>query len=345
MIEESAHLRIDLLGSTLDIRPVGLVLGRGATLNAATTMAARASVEEAGGALAIESSDYGGSAEFRPSDLTPENLASDFFGPFRFIALVLDAFGALRGGLAIATSSDSPPGAGLGGSSAMGLALARALCRLKGERFDPGRAVRLVGGVEARVLDAGPTGDQDFHPAIHGGALALTYRPDGTEVEQLHSPALADALENTLTLVYSGTTRSSGSTNWAIYKRFFDGDADVRRRLREIADLSLEAVSDVRAGRLGGLPELVGKEGALRAGLHPDIVLPETAALHREIAADVPGVGLKPCGAGGGGCFLLAHRREDRDAVRRRVRASRMRLLDLAIAPPAAPAPAPPAPA
>ena len=60
--------------------------------------------------------------------------------------------------------------------------------------------------VETQVL-AIPTGEQDYHPALHGGVLALHYTVQGTRIERL-AVDLA-TLRRHILLIYSGVSRNS----------------------------------------------------------------------------------------------------------------------------------------
>lgn len=324
MIKESANLRIDLLGGTLDLHPINHILGHALTINGAIGLKASVELEATSGdSLVLESADYKKKITLGEKDP----------GPFKFQSFILDHFG-ITSAIKLTLSSDSPPGAGLGGSSAMGLALYRALCVHTGQSFQGEKAVKILNAMEATILEAGPAGYQDYYPGIHGGILALRPSFDGVETIQLYSDKLRSILEERLTLVYSGQERSSGVTNWEIYKRFFDGDKTIRSGLEEIARLASLGLRALEDGAPEKMPPLVAQEGLVRRHLFPSIVTPEMDALFGELAQKIPDLGLKVCGAGGGGCFLLVHGPGNRGFIEEKVVAHRMRRLDLKMAPP-----------
>ena len=41
------------------------------------------------------------------------------------------------------------------------------------------KVIEIVGNIEAKSLDCGPTGYQDYYPALYGGVLALIPKMDG----------------------------------------------------------------------------------------------------------------------------------------------------------------------
>ncbi len=333
MIEETANIRIDLLGGTLDLRPINIILKNVVTLNATLDIAASVRLERTKDShVLIESLDYKKQITLNSSD----SRNSKNLGPFELTAAVLDYF-QINSGLKITLKSDSPTGAGLGGSSAVSVALYKALCTFMGNRFDPIRAINVLNAIEGRILASGPAGYQDYYPAIYGGVLALKPKFDQVQVIQLYCDELKKVLEERLTLVYSGQSRLSGMNNWEIYKGFFDNSPPIREKLQDIADLSYKSLDAIEKRRYNELIELVGQEGEVRRELFPDIVSEKMQSFWDECRKDFPSLGLKVCGAGGGGCFLLVHKGKQREALRNRVRkTSSMMLMDFSLCGPKA---------
>lgn len=320
-VEENGSVRVDLLGGTIDLNPINLILPNVVTLNLATELKAKVVLQESNrDGIEIVSLDYDTTQFWPQNEMTPKNMASEHFGPFKFVLQIFNHFN-ISSGLTVTLESGSPAGAGLGGSSAMGVTLFKALCTWTGKSFDRNEAIRIVNSIEARILDCGPAGYQDYYPALHGGILALVAKPGQVEVHQLYSKEMAQVLEENISLVYSGQTRLSGINNWEVYKAFFDKNDAVRNGLRKIADLSHQAFETIKEGDFESLPEFIAQEGAIRSTLFPGIVSPEMENLYNEVKADVPELGMKVCGAGGGGCFLLIHTAQNRDLVRERVAA------------------------
>jgi D-glycero-alpha-D-manno-heptose-7-phosphate kinase len=307
MIKTSGSVRVDLLGGTLDITPINLILKDVVTLNLATSLKAEVQVEEIEcDGVEIISLDYDSEVTFSSSDFTSENLSSDFFGPLRFVVTLLkDA--DCTSGLRITLKSGSPPGAGLGGSSSMGVTLYKALCELKKVTLSRDEIIERVRAIEAKDLECGPTGYQDYYPAVYGGVLALSPSFAGIEVDQLYSDDLKDALESNITLVFSGETRLSGINNWEVYKAFFDGDQKTRDGLQGIATLSHKAYEAIKQKNYNQFLEFVKREGELRSLLYPGIVTDKMNKFLSEVKNMESSVGVKVCGAGGGGCFIVIH--------------------------------------
>ena len=317
-IEARAPTRIDLAGGTIDIWPLYLLHDGPVTVNAAIDLMATAVVERhAGPEVEIESLDRGS----RFSVASRQRLAAgivaaprDLEFVVRLAAHYLDSAsrsGAQStGGCRIITSCRAPAGSGLGGSSALGIALASALERHIGARSSPDQLLAVTRAIETQTLRI-PTGEQDYHPALHGGPLALHYTVEGTRIERLAVDGAA--LEERLVLLYTGKSRSSGLSNWDMLKRHLDGDARVRGAMDGVIRATRDLREALLAGDLDGVGPALASEWAARKQLSPAVTDPIIDGL---IATGIEAGALagKVCGAGGGGCVVLwtgAGRRDD----------------------------------
>src|SRR5215831_2655574 len=84
----------------------------------------------------------------------------------------------------IDVESDFPAGAGLGGSSAVGVAIVSALAAATGESMDRTALAELSRSIEIGDLGV-PGGRQDHYAAAYGGALGLRFSRDGVEVRDI----------------------------------------------------------------------------------------------------------------------------------------------------------------
>lgn len=333
-VEARAPTRIDLAGGTVDLWPLYLLHESPLTVNAAIDLYAVARVEKTdGNGLEFLSRDRGAAAragsvdELRgrisdgaPADLEfPMRLAAHFLGPGR-------PAGSPDGPLScrITTECQAPAGSGLGGSSALGIALASALLRFAGRRLAPESVLGVTRAIETQVLRI-PTGEQDYHPALRGGVLALEYTVEGTRVEAL--AADPEALRRRTVLVYTGQSRSSGISNWDMMKRHLDGDRQVRSALDRVIAAAHALRKALLASDLDGAGAALGEEWAARRELSASVT---TEAIDRLIEAGrkAGAIAGKVCGAGGGGCLVLWARDGRREAVSERVAALGARVLD-----------------
>ena len=335
MINTTGSVRVDLLGGTLDIPPIHLILPNAITLNLATSLKAKVKIKPIDvDKIIIKSLDYNTTNEFSLADFNTDNFNSDFFGPLKFIALIIDHF-KLISGYEFELTSGSPTGAGLGGSSSMGVVLFKALCELTETSIDNQKIIEIVRGYESIILNKGPAGYQDYYPALFGGILALRPSVGEVQVEQLFNKQLVDILEKRITLIYSGETRLSGINNWEVYKGFFDGDKKIKDGLKDIAELSHNAYQAIKKGNYSELISLISKEGAKRKELFPGIVSPMVETLYNSLKNELSQLGMKVCGAGGGGCFLLLHEEDEKEKILEEIKNyPKMKVLNFEIDPP-----------
>ena len=304
-IDCSAPTRVDLAGGTLDIWPIYLFHQPAVTINAAISLRAHCRVESrVDSRVVLVSEDTGERVEAScAADLDVDRLA--------LVARLIRHFGT--DGITLTTRSDSPVGAGLGGSSAMAVAIIAALAAWTKvwTGADADRWLTLAMNIEAQVLGV-PTGVQDYRPAFHGGLAAIEMDPTGVRRTALVSdPA---ELERRLVLAYTGATRNSGINNWDMMKRHIDGDPQVAAAFAEIAAIAgrmrdaLERQDWPAAGRH------LADEWTNRKRLAPGVT---TSAIDDLIAQAIEAGAAagKVCGAGGGGCVFCLVEPGRRDAV------------------------------
>jgi D-glycero-alpha-D-manno-heptose-7-phosphate kinase len=307
-VTETGSVRVDLVGGTLDIEPINLILPDVWTLNVATGLKAQVKLERVDyPGVMIVSEDYHKSYEYPEQELTDGKLLySGQFQEMTFVLQILRLFG-LKRELKISLKSGAPAGSGLGGSSAMGVTLYKALCRYTHKDFHIKEAVAKVKGVESRILNQGVAGYQDYFPALLGGVLALRGIEGDVLIEQHYSDELKKSLESNIALVYSGLSRASGINNWEVYKGFFDKREEVVEGLKSIAHISSQTREALKRKDFMQMLKLIGQEGEAREKLFPSIVTDKIRDLADALQNDGHNVGLKMCGAGGGGCFILIH--------------------------------------
>lgn len=331
-VTKEGSVRVDLVGGTLDLEPINLIIPNVVTLNVATSLKAKVELEEIDfDGVEIVSKDYNKNYKFNSSDFNQENLYSgELFQEMTFICQILDLFEATTN-LKVSLSSGAPAGSGLGGSSAMGVTLYSALCDYFKKPLDIYEAVARVKGTEGRILNQGVPGYQDYFPALTGGVLCIRGKAGSLEYEQLFTPELKEYLESHMTLVYSGLSRNSGINNWEVYKAFFDKDQKIRDGMYEIARVSFDAYQALKAGDFAKLVSLISEEGETRKKLAPNIAPKEIQDIHSKLSTEFGSLGIKMCGAGGGGCFILTHNPEDKQSLCQRIPDFGMEVLDFCI--------------
>ena len=209
--------------------------------------------------------------------------------------------------------SDFPVGAGLGGSSAAGVALAGALAALGDTPIDPAALAERSRRTEVEELGIAG-GFQDHYAAAFGGALLLT---GGTtvDVERIElSDSLVDALSRRIILLYTGQSRISARTIAAVADGCRAGDPSVRRALDHCRQLALLMADALRRGDVDALGTLVGEHWIHQRALHPSITTDGIDAIHAACVR-AGALGMKALGASGGGCVMAIARDGDEESL------------------------------
>lgn len=320
LIQTSAPTRIDLAGGTIDIWPLYLFHPGAQTLNAAISIRTRARLESrTDSRIVIRSEDTGRVVEADDWRQLRDN------GELRLLSLVVHFFETR--GITLTTTSESPAGAGLAGSSALNVAACAALAEWNRTHYEPEMLLQIAMNIEAQAIRV-PTGLQDYRPALYGGVAALELDVDGIHRVPLDTDAAE--LERRIVLCYTGEPRDSGTNNWEITKRHLDGDRhvfDCFERIRDTAAAMREALA---AGDYDGVGRALAGEWDNRKRLAPGVTTPVIDDLiARATAAGASAA--KVCGAGGGGCLFCYGPPQHRAAIAEALAAGGARLLDFRI--------------
>ena len=298
-IESKAPTRIDLAGGTLDIWPLYLFHEGAVTVNCAITRYASCVIEtapEGSRKIVLVSRD----TKRRESFASLEALSRARRYKLPLLAHLVRVFRPSMG-FTLTTDSKAPAGAGIGGSSAMAVAICAALNQLSSAGLRREDWIHISRDVEAIVIRV-PTGTQDHYPPAFGGASAIFLAPGGERREALGCD-LAE-LERRLVLCYTGKPRQSGINNWEVFQRHINGDRRVVQNLAKIAQVACEVRSALEHNQWGELGRLVREEWEFRRRNLRSI---STPVIDRIISSScrVGALAGKVCGAGGGGCVTL----------------------------------------
>lgn len=304
MIRSSAPTRIDLAGGTLDLWPLHLFFGNPPILNAAIDL--YASVElttRQDKAIIIESRDLGIKAKFRNLATLPEKHPL-------VLLIKLIRFYQPKTGLHMVTNCQAPAGSGIGGSSALNIALNGALNLLTKKHYRREQIIEIAKNIETQVIDV-PAGTQDYYSAMHGGVQSI--QPGMVKTEPHHLPINLKDLSRRFVLCYTGQPHHSGINNWSVYKKTIDGNKKTLKSLSRIAEVAHQMEKQLAQGRLTRFDHWFNEEWKARKALASGI---STSKIDRMIlAAKKKGaLAAKVCGAGGGGCvalFVPPQKRED----------------------------------
>jgi D-glycero-alpha-D-manno-heptose-7-phosphate kinase len=298
-IESKAPTRVDLAGGTLDIWPLYLFHPGALTLNAAISRYAYCTLESHA------------ANDSRIKLVSLDTKRSESFASFAALSKTklyklpllaeIAKFFRPEGGFTLTTNSEAPAGAGIGGSSAMAVAICAALDRYTGAGKSKVDWIHISRDAEAIVIQV-PTGTQDHYPPAFGGAAAIELTPGGERRIELRLNL--DELENRLLVCYTGKPRQSGINNWEVFKAHIDGKKTVQKNIELISQVAQKMRIAIEAGDWRETGRLMHEEWTFRRRNLPTI---STKTIDRIIDSSRKrgALGGKVCGAGGGGCVVL----------------------------------------
>ncbi len=325
-ITARAPARIDLAGGTLDLWPLHLFFENTATINCAIDQYAEVTLDVGAQSgtitrpfLELNSLDRGVSKLFNTYGELIESFhgghkAVDFPSGLHLHARVARHFFAFwrrSAPLTVSTRCASPAGAGLGGSSALNIALCVALRELTLANYTDEELIGVARDLETTVIEV-PAGIQDYWSALFGGVQAI--RMDAGRTHRKVFNRHASFLESHLILCYSGQSRNSGINNWAVYKGFIDKDPTIHEAFKDIVKATQRVEEALEAQSFEKLADGIGREWLARQKLAPTIATSEMIAAI-DAAKSAGAVAAKVCGAGGGGCFVVAAEPSKKQAV------------------------------
>jgi D-glycero-alpha-D-manno-heptose-7-phosphate kinase len=296
-VAASAPTRLDFAGGWTDVPPFSAREG-GAVVNGAISLRLRAEVELASEGMLLRAEELNEAIRIsHPAELQQgESL------PLHRAALRMFPVGPC----VLRTTSEAPPGAGLGGSGALDVALVAALSLARAEPVDPEELA--LHGWHLEVVEAGhPGGRQDQCAAALGGFHLFEFRDPEVLVTPLAlEPEFAADLERRTVLCYTGRSRVSGETIARVMGAYQRGDGRITGALRALRDLAYQMAEALRAADPARVGTLLGQNWSWQQALDPGM---RTEAMHQlEEAMRLAGaLGGKAAGAGAGGCmFFLA---------------------------------------
>lgn len=296
MISISSPTRVDLAGGTLDMWPLYNLTGGAQTVNIAIDIQTHVQLEKNDQCIVIESADL----KWKKTYPDRKTMMRDGDPQGLLYRTVLSCF-PLTEGFSLKTSSESPVGGGLGGSSSLVISLLKAFHQLMGEAAPSVHAmVHRAHNLESQMLGT-PTGTQDYYPAVTGGLSILKYGIDGIVQEVL---PFDQNLNERFLLVYTGRSHHSGLNNFEVLKSAVGKEPAVLRALSDLKKISDEMAQVCRTRQWSHLAGLFQQEYQARVRLAPAFTCPEIQQLEK-LVMGAGAEAIKICGAGGGGCVMV----------------------------------------
>lgn len=266
------------------------------------------------GGIRITSADYGACETIPPGEWP--DVAEPLSLPKAAIERFME-YGLGDIGVDLFLASEVPPGTGLGSSSAMAVALVRALSAHLGVNSDAATVAEEACELEIQRL-AMPIGKQDQYASAFGGVNTIEFERNGTSVSALHLPRpTLNRLDERLMLFSTGRSRNSKHI-LCEQRRQTQTTPAVAHSLHLLKDLAREMTSVLQKGDLNQFGDLLHKGWELKKTLSGKISSSRIDALY-ESARDAGALGGKITGAGGGGFLLLYCAPERQSQVRSRM--------------------------
>lgn len=199
--------------------------------------------------------------------------------------------------------SEAPPGASMGTSAAVSVALVGGLARFLEKRLTPHEVASLAHSIETDKLGM-QCGIQDQLASAYGGISFMTmYEFPHASVSSLQVPnAIWWELEHRLAVVYIGTPHSSSEVHKKVIERLGD-DARDEPSLCRMREMATEGKVALYAGDFERLAWCMNENTEAQRQLHPKLVCDQFEQI-MGIAREFGALGFKVNGAGGDGGSL-----------------------------------------
>ena len=308
-IASKAPTRVDLAGGTLDIWPLYLFHPGAVTVNAAITRYASCVIDQHprnDDHIKLVSRDTEREEIFDSLDALVKGKKYQL----PLLAEIVKFFRP-EGGFTLTTDSEAPAGAGIGGSSAMAVAICAALDRFTSAGKSKADWIHISRDAEAIVIKV-PTGTQDHYPPAFGGAAAIELPPGGEHRTELRVDL--SELEKRIVLCYTGKPRKSAINNWDVFQKHIDGNTKVYKNLARISEVAQQLRGALERSEWSDAGRLMREEWSFLKRNLPTI---STKTIDRIIEGSRRKGALagKVCGAGGGGCVVLLIEPDARERV------------------------------
>jgi D-glycero-alpha-D-manno-heptose-7-phosphate kinase len=240
---------------------------------------------------------------------------------------------AIPCGLDCRTSSDAPPGSGLGTSASMGVAILGAINRL----LPPSRKLLTVDKIAmlANLIEVEELGiaggKQDQYAAAFGGINLMIFSDPRVDVKRIMvTDKFRKLLEERLILCYTGKSRLSGNLVKKVMDSYQKGNTKVTESLLDMVEVSDCMARVVLEEDLDEMALLMSRNWEDQKKLDPSISNKQIESIITG-AKKVGAIGAKACGAGGGGCLAIIAGESCIESTRKWLLKKRVKLLDYKI--------------
>lgn len=314
VIRSKAPLRLGLAGGGSDVPPFVDLYG-GAVLSVTINLYGYCTVEPLDEpVIDIRSADNAFEGRFPMAPALPDDCPAQLVRGV-YNRIVRDWGPVPSPGFRIWTSNDAPAGSGLGTSSTMVVTILRAFAAWMKQPLDAYATARLAWVIER--VDLGLAGGkQDQYAAAFGGFNYMEFfRGGDVRVTPLRvSSRIADELESSMVLYYTGRSRSSAAIIREQQKNTSAGNEMAIGAMHRIRESSASMRASLLKGDMAGLARILAgawEDKKKMAGAITNPVIQHAF----DVALGAGAVAGKVSGAGGGGFIMLMVPPEKKPAV------------------------------
>lgn len=299
-IRAKSPLRISFAGGGTDVSPYMDERG-GVVLSATIDKYAYGTLRVTGGTeITVQSFDYDMVAKY----VVDAPLKYD--GQLDLVKAVINRlnYQGPRQGLEFSLHNDAPPGSGLGGSSAMVVALVGLFRHWRHLPLAPYEVAELAHQIER--IDLGLSGGrQDQFATVFGGFNFIEFHRHSTIVNPLRvDPDVLNELDYNLLLCYTGHTRGSDPIIDTQVRNYLDRKQDAVAGMDRLKELTILLKNALLRGRLAEFGALLHEAWLAKKQMSSLISTPALDELY-EVARTAGALGGKITGAGGGGYMFF----------------------------------------
>ena len=312
IIRSRAPLRISFAGGGTDVDPYPSMKG-GAVISTTIDRYAYVSLKlTSKNRVSVESQDYNLLETFKDmSDLSYNGKLDLVKAAIKDLKMHEESFDALL-------HVDSPPGSGLGSSSAVTVSLIGSLAALGSIKLSLYEIAEKAYHLE-RVELGIKGGRQDQYASVFGGFNFMEFKQSSVEVTPIRMrKEIINELLASILICDTKLRRLSGKILERQSKSYSEGRSDVSDNLDFIRQSAYDMKNALIRGNLGDIGEMLHLGWLHKKQLDNEISTPQIDQVY-ESAIENGALGGKLMGAGGGGHFMLICDPDKRENVSRAV--------------------------
>jgi len=297
IIRSRSPLRISFAGGGSDVPPFPEKVG-GAVISTTIDRYAYVTVRKTNNrSLKIVSQDYGLLKNFEKISDLKKNYKTSLIGA------AFEELEIIPKGIEVIIHVDSPPGSGLGSSSALAVCLIGALSKFYGKSFSTHKIAEKAFELE-RIKAGIKGGYQDQYASSFGGFNFIKFSKKVTVNPLRLTQPLQNELLASLILCNTRTRRLSAKILKNQISLMETNDKKTLERIKKIKQQAIKLKEMFHKGDLSKISNLINEQWKLKKQINKNVTNKKIDRLHK-VAMKAGASGGKLLGAGGGGHMLF----------------------------------------